>query len=92
MTNLRLYAKGQNCQVRLENVCNHNPETTVLAHFRISGISGMGLKAPDLLGAWACSNCHSYVDTHHDDSTRLSHCKGVLRTIAALIEDGKIKW
>jgi hypothetical protein len=88
--NLRKYAHMQNCQVRLE-CCNHNNETVVLAHFRMSGISGLGLKSPDLLGAWACANCHSWVDTHKDDATQLSFAKGVLRTINALIEDGVIK-
>lgn len=91
MSKLREYARGQVCQVRLNGICNHNPETTILAHFRMVGISGMGVKPPDILGAWCCSSCHSYVDTHHDDATRLSHAKGVFRTIAALITDGVIK-
>jgi len=84
-------ARGQNCQIRLE-CCNHNPETTVLCHFRLIGISGMGIKPPSLLGAWGCSACHSYVDTHKDAETQLSFAKGVLRTIAALIEDGVCRW
>lgn len=33
--NLRDSARGQECFVRLD-CCNGNPETTVLAHFRIS--------------------------------------------------------
>jgi hypothetical protein len=78
--NLRELAKGKDCQVRLPNVCNFNRETTVLAHFRLVGISGMGLKVPDTLGAWACSNCHAYVDSHKDAQTQLDFAKAVFRT------------
>jgi hypothetical protein len=88
---LRDYAKGQNCQVRLPNICCHDPETVVLAHFRLSGISGLGIKPPDLLGAWACRTCHAYVDAHKDPETQLAFAHGVFRTIAALIEDGLIR-
>jgi hypothetical protein len=75
--------------VRLEGVCNHNSETVVLAHIRMPGISGMGMKADDLLGAWACSSCHDAIDrrSHMDldrDHVRLAHLEGVMRTIAQL--------
>jgi hypothetical protein len=90
--NLRKLAAGQVCQVRLPNICNHNPSTVVLAHFRLSGISGMGVKSPDLIGAWCCSTCHAHVDAHKDETTQLAFAHGVLRTINALIEDGVIKW
>lgn len=58
MTDLRKLAAGKECQVRLPGICNKNPETTVLAHVRMSGISGTGLKAADVLASWACSACH----------------------------------
>ncbi len=75
--------------VRLEGVCNHNSETVVLAHIRMPGISGMGMKADDLLGAWACSSCHDAIDrrSHMDldrDHVRLAHLEGMVRTIAQL--------
>ncbi len=35
MANLRKEARGRECQVRIYGVCNGNPETTVLAHYRI---------------------------------------------------------
>lgn len=87
--NLRKAAKGRNCMVRLEGICNHNPETVVLAHIRMAGISGMGLKADDLLGAWACSACHDAIDrrSHNDHdplNLRLAHLEGMVRTIAQL--------
>lgn len=80
------------CQVRLPDVCNHDPATTVLAHYRLAGISGLGIKAPNVLGAWACSSCHTYVDTHKDVATQLSFLQGIMRTIANLVEDGVLKW
>lgn len=75
--------------VRLEGVCNHNSETVVLAHIRMPGISGMGIKADDLLGAWACSSCHDAIDrrSHMDldrNHVRLAHLEGMARTIAQL--------
>lgn len=89
--NLRKLARGRDCQIRLPAICNHNPETTVLAHYRMAGLSGMGIKSPDLCGAWACSDCHGYVDTHRDDTTARYFLEGVLRTIAALQKEGVLK-
>lgn len=79
--------------VRLPDICNHNPETTVLAHIRMAGLSGMGIKADDLLGSWACSSCHDAIDrrSHIDldrDYVRLAHLEGMARTIAQLRKEG----
>lgn len=90
MTNLRKLAKGRECQIRLAGICNHNPETVVLAHLRMMNLSAMGKKAPDWLGAWACSACHSCVDTHHDAQTQLDFAKAVFRTQAILFKEGAL--
>ncbi len=87
--NLRKAAMGRPCMVRLEGVCNGNPETTVLAHVRLVGVSGMGMKSPDIIGAWACSSCHDAVDrrAHMDmdrEHVRLAHLEGMVRTLAQL--------
>ncbi|EIC2853121.1 DUF1364 domain-containing protein, partial [Escherichia coli] len=37
MVDLRKAAKGQMCTVRIPGYCNHNPETSVLAHYRLAG-------------------------------------------------------
>lgn len=70
--------------VRLPGVCNGNPETTVLAHYRLAGLCGMGLKPPDWSAAWACSACHDEIDRRtrvlEHDFVRLCHVEGVLRT------------
>lgn len=90
MSNLRKLAEGQSCQVRIPNCCSHRPETVVLAHFRMMGLSGLGLKPPDWLGAWACAMCHAYIDTHKDAETQLAFAQGVLRTLSALHKLGAV--
>lgn len=93
--NLRQLAKGRECQIRLPDVCNFDRKTTVLAHFRMIGVSGAGMKSPDLIGAWACSNCHDAVDRRRyknldKDYVRLAHLEGVVRTQNILIVEGVI--
>lgn len=88
--NLRDEARGRECQIRIWPVCNGNPDTTVLAHYRLAGISGMGIKPPDLIGAWACSSCHMHVDSHKDTETQLAFAHGVFRTLNILDKEGKL--
>ncbi|WP_017445782.1 DUF1364 domain-containing protein [Gayadomonas joobiniege] len=57
---LRASAKYQSCQVRIPSICNHNPETVVLAH--IGRDSGIGQKADDLHATFCCSACHDVID------------------------------
>lgn len=83
-------ARGRDCQIRLDGICNRNPETVVLAHFRLSGISGMGIRPPSFLGAWACFACHSVVDRDKSDAVQLAFAHGVFRTQAILIREGLI--
>lgn len=91
MTNLRAEARGRGCQIRLD-CCNANSETVVLAHFRLSGISGMGYKGPDLIAAWACSECHKRVDTDKSPEVQLAFAHGVFRTQNQLIKEEVVKW
>jgi hypothetical protein len=88
-------AQGQICMIRLPGICNFNPETTVAAHYRLAGTCGVGIKPPDLLCAWACSDCHNAVDGRTStliayDALRLAHAEGVLRTIEAMAKMGFI--
>ena len=93
MTTTRYLARGRPCMVRLEG-CDGGGETTVLAHYSLAGISGRGLKSPDLLGAWCCFKCHELIDgrkrianlTRQD--VRLAHAEGILRTQYQLIKEG----
>ena len=94
MANLRKEARGRECQIRIPGVCNGNPETVVLAHYRMAGLCGTGMKPDDMFGGWACSRCHDEIDRR----TRLTdaeyadkcHLEGVIRTQAQLLEEGKI--
>lgn len=94
MSKLTKLARGRECQVRLPGICNHDPETTVLAHYRLAGTCGMGIKPHDLLGAWACSSCHDEVDRRtrriDAESAALAHLEGVIRTQAILLKEGKV--
>lgn len=78
--------------VRLPDICNGNSETTVLAHYRLVGISGMSMKSPDIIASWACSSCHDEVDRRtrrlERDYVLLAHAEGVFRTIDALTRAG----
>jgi ferredoxin len=56
-------ARGQDCLFNIPGVCNYNAETTVAAHSNLLRHGkGKGLKAHDCYSAWACSNCHSWLD------------------------------
>lgn len=62
-TAARRAAKGKPCLMNVVGVCNHNPETTVLAHFRWLGECGTGIKPRDEQGAHACSECNRWTDS-----------------------------
>lgn len=92
---LRKQARGRECQVRIAGVCNHNSETVVLAHYRMAGLNGVGMKPDDMFGAWTCSSCHDAIDgrtktEYTRDELRLAHCEGVMRTQAILQQEGKL--
>lgn len=83
--NLRKAARGRDCTVRIPLICNHNPETTVLAHYRLAGMCGTGCKPEDEQAAFTCSACHDAIDgriktEYKRDELRLMHAEGVLRT------------
>ena len=77
-------AMGQPCEIRIPGVCNGNPETTAPCHYRLAGMSGMGFIPPVFMFAFGCASCHSWVDSHHDNDTRLAHAEGVFRTLGKL--------
>jgi hypothetical protein len=90
--NLRKAARGKPCQIRIPYICNGDPDTTVLAHYRLS--AGIGLKPADSQGAWACSACHDAVDgrvktsLYTYEQLRLMHAEGSFRTQSALRKTG----
>ena len=79
---LRNSARGQDCNVRIPQVCNFNPETTVLAHV---AKGGMGQKGNDYHSTFACSNCHDAIDHRiktdfSNDQVQLMAYEGLART------------
>lgn len=90
--NLRNLARGRDCMVRLPGICNGNPETVVLAHYRLAGTCGVGMKPRDWQGAWCCSACHDEVDRRtrrlEAEFVRACFAEGVMRTQNALADEG----
>ncbi|MCU7840873.1 MAG: DUF1364 domain-containing protein [Candidatus Thiodiazotropha sp. (ex Troendleina suluensis)] len=92
MTNLRKEARGRPCQVRVPGICKGDPATVVLAH--LNG-GGGAMKHHDLHGAWACYECHQWLDVEYTktasrDERDLNHLQGVIRTQQILIKEGKL--
>lgn len=95
MADLRKAARGRECQVRIPGVCNATPETSVLAHIRLAGLCGTGIKPPDLIATIACSACHDEIDrrTHFVDAGYAKECalEGMARTQVIWLKEGVIK-
>lgn len=91
--NLRKYAQGKPCMIRLPGICNRDNATTVLCHERVIDLSGAGIKAPDFFAAWGCSCCHDVVDGRIDkgltyEQRRLALSDGVRATQVCLLNAG----
>lgn len=96
MTSLRKLARGRACLVRLPG-CSGGGDDTVLAHYRLGGTCGMGLKPPDFLAAWCCDHCHAVVDGRIKppngltrESVRLALAEGVMRTLYEVDRMGEL--
>lgn len=96
MTDLRKLARNKPCMVRLPG-CDGGGDSTVLAHYRLSGLCGMGIKPPDFIGAWCCSNCHAIVDgrmkppaPYAKVDVRLAFAEGLIRTLYELDKMGEL--
>jgi len=88
-------ARGQECMLRIDGICNDNPETVVAAHSNqyIHGKGG-ALKAHDIFSAWACSDCHREIDQgkslSYEEKNHLWQ-RGFERTLISLLEQGILK-
>ena len=86
--NLRQNARGKPCMVRLPG-CSHDIDETVLAH---KNGGGGGMKYHDIIGAWACCHCHTWLDGRYalSGSTRderdATHDEAIIRTQNQLLE------
>ncbi|RKZ95341.1 MAG: DUF1364 domain-containing protein [Gammaproteobacteria bacterium] len=79
---LRNSARGACCTVRMTGVCNFQTETVVLAHLNGAGI---GAKHDGIFGAFACSNCHAWLDfgyvrTHTKQQRDYEHYRAMHET------------
>lgn len=98
---IRLSARGKECQVRYVGICARDPACTIWSHARWGaqlgeGGKGMGTKADDLAGAYACTACDAAFDqmTNAGDMTRdeldLDWMMGHLRSLGILQRDGLV--
>lgn len=61
--NITKSAQGRNCTLQIPGVCNHDSATTVWAHSNQQRHGkGVGIKANDIFGCYACSACHDWLD------------------------------
>lgn len=58
-------ARGMPCLFEIAGVCSHDSATTVAAHSNWAQHGGKGgaRKADDCYSAWACSSCHTWLDS-----------------------------
>lgn len=81
----------------LPGICNHDPETTVLAHVRRGHVAGMGQKPADLIAVYACSACHDAIDVRADSGIPRGELDGYVlealcRQLAEYAREGVVTW
>lgn len=92
---LRQSARGQECQVRLYQICRGRNDTVILAHLPGGGVGGKGF---DTAASFCCFECHDAIDgrvqtdLYTQDEIKLAHLQGVMRTQSIWIKQGLLKW
>jgi hypothetical protein len=92
---LRQSARGQECQVRLYQICRGRNDTVILAHLPGGGVGGKGF---DTAASFCCFECHDAIDgrvqtdLYTQDDLTLAHLQGVMRTQSIWIKEGILKW
>lgn len=89
------HAKGQPCQLRIVP-CHPDLMATVFAHHNSGDFGkGMGIKAHDIAGCFACVWCHMALDLHTHGLSDADLYRALLRatvnTWVILIEDEIIR-
>ena len=95
---IRDSANGEDCHMRLPGACNGRTDTTVWSHYPgLDGDRGMGLKALDLCGCYACAGCHDAIDGRADPPHGTTRTEvlwawfhGHLRSLVTLARKGLI--
>ncbi len=78
---VRDFAKGKGCTLRLSGVCNGDPATTIHAHLRFFGWAGVAQKPGDFLGVHACLACHDELDRRNNAGEPVWEFEDVLRAL-----------
>lgn len=95
---IRDSARGEECTVRLPGICANDPAATIWSHARwLHAGKGMGTKAVDLAGAYACTSCDAVYDGQRkppegmmrDDVDR-AWCVGHFKSLVRLAQKGLI--
>ena len=91
MSALRKAVRNKPCLVRLHGICNNDWSTTILAHLRIGGVTGVGMKPHDLMAVQACSACHEEIG---DGKSKYAWelLLAVARTIHQRSQEGTFVW
>ena len=96
MSKITQSARGEECQVRIPFACTFDPEKTIWSHFRgLAGDKGMGKKAPDACGSYACTVCDAIYDGQMKrpsgltkDAVDLMWLQGHIRSLVILVRKG----
>ena len=83
-------AKGECCSFRIPGVCNHDRSTVVFGHAPSAG-KGIGSKTDDFYGAYICTNCHQYADSHSVFEMAHYWMPAIFETQKKLFDKGLIK-
>ena len=77
--------------MQVAEICNYNPDTTVLAHINIIG-GKMGGKETDISSCFCCSSCHAWLDQNKgSELDRYFYTRrAMIRTWEKWIETGLI--
>jgi hypothetical protein len=86
---IRDSARGESCTLRIPDVCNFDPATTVFCHLPANQ-RGMGIKTPDIAGCYGCSSCHDVLDgrRHSEWIDWRNVLRAMVETQLRLIEKG----
>ena len=93
------YAEGQECQVKLYNVCNYDSMTVVACHLSEHAFGhGYSVKADDCCIAYCCSDCHDVIDGRvptpdhlTSEEVKLRLYGACINTFRLLCRDGVLK-
>lgn len=93
---IRKSAKGESCTVGIVGTCSRNNETVVFAHLPDES-HGMGMKASDIVGCFACAKCHDMIDGRTPPTAEFAEHKdwymriALQRTMARLFQIGVLR-